>query len=143
MISVKGNKMTTAHRTGRGGPRPNSGRKPTLGDNERKNARLPTDLIQLATITGKGNFSDGVRALLQVARHVLMQPGNEPPAIHDEQPVKYCVTADNRSVLAYFDALRMGWLSTGGAGHEPEPVDVLWWCNVPMTPDEVETLLAE
>lgn len=140
MISAKGNKMTTAHRSGRGGPRPNSGRKPTLGDNERKNARLPTDLIQLATITGKGNFSDGVRALLQVARHVLMQPGNEPPAPTDEHPVKYCVTADNRSVLAYFDAERMDWTQTGMSA---KPVDVLWWCNVPLAPDEVEALLAE
>lgn len=129
---------TTKQKSGRGGPRPNSGRPAVLGDNERKSVRLPYELIKLATRMGNGNFSDGTRVLLTVAEHVLMRPGNEPPGPNEEQPVKYCVTDDNRSVLAYFDPLRMDWTQTG---MNAKPVNVLYWCNVPLTPGEVNALL--
>lgn len=118
--------------TGRGGPRPNSGRKPVLGANERKSARLPTDLIRLSTEVGNGNFSDGVRALLQVAAHVLMQPGDvQPGDVHN----RYAILHDGQSAIVWRGD--DGWIDAATGA----PVAVEFWCNLPLAPGEVQALL--
>lgn len=119
-------------RSGRGGPRPNSGRKSVLGDNERKNARLPTDLVKLATEIGNGNFSDGVRAMLQVARHVLMRPGTEAPV---DVFNRYAVLEDGSSALVWRSDDKWVDKTTGA------PVSVAFWCGLPLSPAEVSALL--
>ena len=70
----------------RGGWRPNSGRKNTLGETERRDVRLATTLIDLALRVGEGNFANGVRVLLmegaRLRAHVVGE-GELPPTGED------------------------------------------------------------
>lgn len=123
---------TTTSRPGRGGPRPNSGRPAVLGENERKSARLPYALIRNATRMGNGNFSDGVRVMLMVAEHVLMQPGDVAPGdVHTH----YAILSDGKSALVWHGD--DGWLDADAG----VSVDVAYWCKLPLAPAEVSELL--
>lgn len=58
------NAVTVVKKDNRGGPRPNSGRRPKRGKTTRKDLRAPLPVVVEAIKVGAGEFSDGILTMI-------------------------------------------------------------------------------